>query len=137
MKLFTEREIRATAIFLPLALLVNILGGPSANSRLNVSLREKNGLSYNIEASYTPYNDCGLAAIYFSSDHSNADHCRELIDRELDALRRTKLTRATVDGQTSVSGPDGHIDGEQRGLYAGGGQEFSGPRRHRYHGGRV
>ncbi len=77
---------------LPLALLVNILGGPSANSRLNVSLREKNGLSYNIEASYTPYNDCGLAAIYFSSDHSNADHCRELIDRELDALRRTKLT---------------------------------------------
>ena len=77
---------------LPLALLVNILGGPSANSRLNVSLREKNGLSYNIEASYTPYNDCGLAAIYFSSDHSNADHCRELVDRELALLRRTKLT---------------------------------------------
>ncbi len=77
---------------LPLALLVNILGGPSANSRLNVSLREKNGLSYNIEASYTPYNDCGLAAIYFSSEHSNADHCRELVDRELALLRRTKLT---------------------------------------------
>lgn len=33
---------------LPLALLVNLLGGPSANSMLNVLVREKNGLSYNI-----------------------------------------------------------------------------------------
>ncbi len=77
---------------LPLSLLINILGGPSANSRLNVVLREKNGLSYNIEASYTPYNDCGFVAIYFSSEHCNADHCRELIDAELASLRRTRLT---------------------------------------------
>ena len=77
---------------LPLSLLVNILGGPSANSRLNVVLRERNGLSYNIEASYTPYNDCGFVAIYFSSEHSNADHCRELIAAELASLRRTRLT---------------------------------------------
>lgn len=77
---------------LPLALLINILGGPSANSRLNVVLREKNGLSYNIEAAYTPYNDCGLAAIYFSSDHHNADHCHELIDKELRILRTTALS---------------------------------------------
>ena len=77
---------------LPLALLINILGGPSANSRLNIVLREKNGLSYNIEAAYTPYNDCGLAAIYFSSDHHNADHCHELIDKELRILRTTALS---------------------------------------------
>ena len=77
---------------LPLALLVNILGGPSANSRLNMVLREKNGLSYNTEAVYTPYNDSGMVAIYFSSDHHNADLCRELIDRELRTLRTTPLT---------------------------------------------
>ena len=77
---------------LPLALLINILGGPSANSRLNILLREKNGLSYNIEANYTPYNDCGMVAIYFSSDHQNVDHCRELIDGELRALRSSPLT---------------------------------------------
>ena len=77
---------------LPLSLLVNILGGPSANSRLNVVLREKNGLSYNTEATYTPYNDSGMVAIYFSSDHHNADHCRELIDAELRSLRTTPLT---------------------------------------------
>ena len=77
---------------LPLSLLVNILGGPSANSRLNTVLREKNGLSYNTEAVYTPYNDCGMVAIYFSSDHHNADLCRELIDKELQALRTTSPT---------------------------------------------
>lgn len=77
---------------LPLSLLINILGGPSANSRLNILLREKNGLSYNIEAAYTPYNDCGAVAIYFSCDHHNADLCRELIDKELHALRTSRLT---------------------------------------------
>lgn len=77
---------------LPLALLVNILGGPSANSLLNVVVREKNGLSYNIEASYTPYSDCGIVAIYFSSDHDNADQCISLIDGELKRIRTTNLT---------------------------------------------
>ncbi len=77
---------------LPLSLLVNILGGPSANSHLNTVLREKNGLSYNTEAIYTPYNDCGMVAIYFSSDHHNADLCRELIDNELHSLRTTPPT---------------------------------------------
>lgn len=77
---------------LPLALLVNILGGPSANSLLNVEVREKHGLTYNIEASYTPYGDTGIAAIYFSSDHANADRCIELIEGILKRLRTTTLT---------------------------------------------
>ena len=81
---------------LPLSLLINILGGPSANSRLNVVLREKNGLSYNIEAAYTPYNDCGAVAIYFSCDHHNRDYCRELIDKELRELRNTPLTARSL-----------------------------------------
>ena len=76
----------------PLSLLVNILGGPSANSLLNVLLREKNGLSYNTEASYSPYNDCGFVAIYFSSEHDNADQCRELIARQIDLMRRETLS---------------------------------------------
>ena len=77
---------------LPLALLTNILGGPCANSLLNVVVREKNGLSYNIEASYTPYGDTGIVAIYFSSDHSNADQCIALIDDQLRKLRTAPLT---------------------------------------------
>ncbi|MEG1982543.1 MAG: pitrilysin family protein [Alistipes sp.] len=77
---------------LPLALLINILGGPCANSLLNVVIREKNGLSYNIEATYTPYGDSGVVAIYCSSDHDNTDQCLELIDREIARLRTTPLT---------------------------------------------
>ena len=77
---------------LPLALLVNILGGPSANSLLNVTVREKHGLSYNIEATYTPYIDSGIVAVYFSSDNGNADLCLELIDGQIKRLQQTPLT---------------------------------------------
>ncbi|MBR4994900.1 MAG: insulinase family protein [Alistipes sp.] len=81
---------------LPLSLLINILGGPSANSRLNVLLREKNGLSYNTEAAYTTYNDCGAVAMYFSCDSHNVDHCRELIDVELRRLRSEPLSSRRI-----------------------------------------
>ena len=77
---------------LPLALVVNILGGPSANSLLNMVVRERNGLSYNIEASYTPYGDTGIVAIYFSSEHGNAEQCIELIEGQLRRLRTQPLT---------------------------------------------
>lgn len=77
---------------LPLALLVNIVGGPSANSLLNLLLREKYALSYNVEASYTPYSDSGIVGIYFSSDHANAEQCIELIEGEISRLRNEPIT---------------------------------------------
>ena len=77
---------------LALSLLVNILGGPSANSRLNLTVREKYGLSYNIEANYTPYVDCGIVAVYFSSDHANAGRCNELVEAEIEHLCNVPLT---------------------------------------------
>ena len=77
---------------LPLALALNILGGPSANSLLNLLLREKHGLSYNVEATYTPYSDTGIGGIYFSSDHDNAAQCVELIESEVDRLCREHIT---------------------------------------------
>ena len=52
---------------IPLSLLVNILGGPMANSRLNLILREKYGLVYSVDASYSLYSDAGAAAIYLRS----------------------------------------------------------------------
>ncbi|MBO7199499.1 MAG: insulinase family protein [Alistipes sp.] len=77
---------------LPLALALNILGGPSANSLLNILLREKHGLSYNVEATYTPYSDTGIVGIYFSSDHDNASQCVELIDSEVARLCREHIS---------------------------------------------
>ncbi|MBR5849619.1 MAG: insulinase family protein [Alistipes sp.] len=75
-----------------LSLLINLLGGPSANSLLNVELREKRGLSYNIEANYTPYSDTGVVAIYFSSDAANHAACVELIEEQLHRLASEPLT---------------------------------------------
>ncbi|MFI3318356.1 MAG: pitrilysin family protein [Rikenellaceae bacterium] len=77
---------------LPLALLVNILGGPSANSRLNMVVRERHALTYSIEANYTPYSDCGIFSIYFSSEKANTDHAIELVHKEMDSLCKSPLT---------------------------------------------
>jgi predicted Zn-dependent peptidase len=44
-------------------LLNNLLGGQGLNSRLNLSLREKNGLAYNVESNYNAYLDTGVFSI--------------------------------------------------------------------------
>jgi predicted Zn-dependent peptidase len=72
---------------LPLLLLINTLGGPSANSLLNVLLRERNALSYTVEAAYTPFSDTGLATIYFSSEKDKSERCVELIHSLLSDLK--------------------------------------------------
>lgn len=77
---------------LPLALLINTLGGPCANSLLNIAVRERNGLTYNIEANYTPYTDTGAASIYFSSDRDKIDRCRELVAEQIGELCKNSLT---------------------------------------------
>ena len=66
-----------------LSLLTNILGGPASGSRLNMSLREKHGLVYNVEAVYTPYSDTGIFSIYFGCDKDDIDKCLNLIKKEL------------------------------------------------------
>lgn len=95
---------------LPLALMVNILGGPSANSLLNIELREKRGLSYNVEATYTPYSDTGIVGVYFSSDHCNAAQCVELIEQEIYKLghdgispRRLAIAKRQFVAQMAIS----------------------------------
>ena len=77
---------------IPLSLLINLLGGPSPNARLNLLLREKHGLVYNVEASYTPYSDLGVSGIYFGSDKGDWKRCTELIRIELDKFCQTPLS---------------------------------------------
>ena len=76
---------------IPLSLLTNILGGPGMNSRLNLTLREKHGLAYNIESNYTPYADTGVFSIYFGTDKGYLDKCLNLINKEMDLLCKKKL----------------------------------------------
>jgi predicted Zn-dependent peptidase len=78
---------------LPFFMLVNLLGGPGMNSRLNMNLREKYGLVYSIEASYTPFLDTGFLGIYFGTDQKHLDRSSTLISRELKALREKTLTK--------------------------------------------
>jgi predicted Zn-dependent peptidase len=72
-------------------LLNNILGGQGLNSRLNLSLREKKGLAYNIESSYNPYCDTGAFTIYFGTDNNLLEKSIKVVMSELDILRTKKL----------------------------------------------
>jgi len=72
-------------------LLNNILGGQGLNSRLNLSLREKNGLAYNVESNYNPYCDTGVFSIYFGTDSQNLNKGLSIAMAELDRLRSSQL----------------------------------------------
>lgn len=95
---------------LPLHLLVNLLGGPASNSRLNWALREQSGIAYSVESSYSPYWDTGIFNIYFGTDKNNIDQSLEIIHKELAKLRDnalqsselSRIKRQTI-GQTTIS----------------------------------
>lgn len=72
-------------------MLNNILGGPNFNARLNVALREKNGLVYHIESSFTPFTDTGFFAIYFATEQKHLEKSLKLVNTELKRLREKKL----------------------------------------------
>jgi predicted Zn-dependent peptidase len=74
-----------------MVLLNNILGGQSMNSRLNLALRERKGLAYNIESNYTAYSDTGLFNVYFGTDKENFDKAYDLVLKEFKLFRDKKL----------------------------------------------
>jgi predicted Zn-dependent peptidase len=75
-----------------LLLLNNLLGGPGMNSRLNMSIREKHGIAYNIYSNYTPYIDTGIFNIYIGTDNDNIEKSIKLTYKELRKLREEKLS---------------------------------------------
>lgn len=79
-----------------LYLLNNILGGPGMNSRLNLSLRERNGLVYSVESSMVCYQDTGLWTVYFGCDPHDVNRCRRLVRHELNRLMQQPLSPAQL-----------------------------------------
>ena len=75
-----------------LYLLNSILGGLGMNSRLNTSLREKNGLVYTVESTHALYSDSGVFSVYFGCDPNNTKRCLNLIHKEFHKLKQTSLT---------------------------------------------
>jgi len=77
-------------------LLNNILGGPAMNSRLNMGIREKHGLTYNIESSYTVFSDIGLFYIYLGTDQKHIEKSIKLVHRELKILRDKTMSSSQL-----------------------------------------
>lgn len=82
---------------LPLSLLLNILGGPSSMSRLNMSLREKHALTYSTEASYTPFVDSGLFTLYFSAEEVKSEKAERLLRQEMEKMQSSAMKAAELD----------------------------------------
>lgn len=78
---------------IPLFLLVNMLGGPGMNSRLNLALREKYGFVYSIDAHYIPYTDTGMFAVFFGTEPKQLTRCISLVKKELYRFCEKPLTR--------------------------------------------
>lgn len=74
-----------------LILLNNYLGGPAMNSRLNLEIREKHGISYNIESHYTSFTDTGLVEIYLGTDKRHFNKSKRLLMKELKQMREKRL----------------------------------------------
>lgn len=72
-------------------MLTNILGGPSMNSRLNLALREKHGFVYAVDASYMPYTDTGLFAVFFGTEQGQLNKSINLVQKEFKKLREVPL----------------------------------------------
>ena len=66
-----------------LLLLNNLLGGPAMNSRLNLNIREKYGVTYMLESNCSIYSDCGSFSVYFGTDTKNTEKTERLIKKEL------------------------------------------------------
>ena len=81
---------------MPLYLLNNMLGGPGMNAKLNLALREHNGLVYTVESTMVAYGDTGVWSIYFGCDEHDVKRCLRLVRKELDKFMLKPLSEAQL-----------------------------------------
>lgn len=81
---------------MPLYLLNNMLGGPGMNAKLNLALREHNGLVYTVESTMVTYGDTGTWSIYFGCDEHDVKRCLRLVRKELDKFMQKPLSDAQL-----------------------------------------
>ena len=81
---------------MPLYLLNNMLGGPGMNAKLNLALREHNGLVYTVESTMVAYGDTGIWSIYFGCDEHDVKRCLRLVLKELDKFMQKPLSEAQL-----------------------------------------
>ena len=81
---------------MPLYLLNNMLGGPGMNAKLNLALREHNGLVYTVESTMVAYGDTGVWSVYFGCDEHDVKRCLRLVRKELDKFMLKPLSEAQL-----------------------------------------
>ena len=81
---------------MPLYLLNNMLGGPGMNAKLNLALREHNGLVYTVETTMAAYGDTGIWSIYFGCDEHDVKRCLRLVRKELDKFMQKPLSEVQL-----------------------------------------
>lgn len=93
-----------------LYILNNILGGPGMNALLNISLRERRGLVYNVESNLTNYTDTGVFSIYFGCEPKDVNKCIRLVKQELQRLidaplseRRLEAAKKQIKGEIGIA----------------------------------
>ena len=77
-------------------LLNNILGGPNMTSKLNMSLREKNALVYQVDSQYQTYSDTGLWYVYLGTDHEDLPKAKRLVYKEMNKLIDTEISQSLL-----------------------------------------
>ena len=81
---------------IPLAMLLNLLGGPGMNSRLNLALRERLGYVYTVDAQYHAYSNTGLLSFTFGTEKKNLKRSINVIHRELKRVREVPLGKVQL-----------------------------------------
>jgi predicted Zn-dependent peptidase len=75
-----------------LSLINNVLGAAGMSARLNMAVREKHGLTYNVGSSYSSYQDAGMFTVYFAADAKNVNRAMDLVHKELKKVREVRFT---------------------------------------------
>ncbi len=61
------------------------------NARLNLSLREKHGLVYGVDANYAPYLETGSFAIFYATERKNLKKSQRIVLKEIENLKNRPL----------------------------------------------
>ena len=75
----------------PMSLMINILGGPAMNSRLNLALREKRGYVYSVDANFSAFHDVGLMSIFFGTEKKQLYRSVDVVLKEMKKLVQNPL----------------------------------------------
>ncbi len=90
---------------LPFLVLNNLLGGPAMNTMLNLNIREKHGIAYNLESHFQTFSDTGIFQVYIGTDKGQMNRGLKLIHKELKNCRDKKLgTRQLHNAKEQLKG---------------------------------